>query len=303
LKAGIKRGRPEALYFFGKTPGDDLLCTGALRELALRGQKAVWMMSCHPELFDGNGDVAQVVPYDHFFVDYPILLGRQCRFLEYAKYDPQTDKSSHTGRHAIVELCARTGVTGEVTVRPYLAVSERERQGASWASGKIAIQSSGLAANLPMRNKEWFPERFQAVVNRLRGEFEFVQIGSARDPLLENTRDLRGKTSLRESAAILSQARLFVGLEGFPMHLARAVDCPAVIIFGGRTEPWLFGYGANINLYSAVPCAPCLQWNLCDFGRVCHEMITVDDVISGIRRQLERPRDLLPVDKAVIAAV
>jgi ADP-heptose:LPS heptosyltransferase len=151
-----------------------------------------------------------------------------------------------------------------------------------------------------MLNKQWYPERFQAVVDSLHREIEFVQIGSKNDPLLENTLDLRGKTSVRESAAILSQARLFVGIEGFLMHLARAMECPAVIVFGGRTAPWQCGYTCNVNLYSALSCAPCWLWNRCDYGRACMDMITVDHVTDGIKKQLEQPRENLMIDSTVI---
>jgi hypothetical protein len=300
LNFGLRHGRPRTLLHFGIAPGDDLLCTAVLRELKKRGRKNIWMMSNHPELFLCNADATQVVPADHRFQDYTVLWGGKYQHLEYAAFDHDLDRSQPTSRHVIAELCARAGVTGEVILRPYLALSEKERVGAIWASGKIVIQNSGLNARFPMLNKQWYPERFQAVVDSLHREIEFVQIGSKNDPLLENTLDLRGKTSVRESAAILSQARLFVGIEGFLMHLARAMECPAVIVFGGRTAPWQFGYTCNVNLYSALSCAPCWLWNRCDYGRACMDMITVDHVTDGIKKQLEQPRENLMIDSTVI---
>ena len=61
---------------------------------------------------------------------------------------------------------------------------------------------------------------------RLQGEVDFIQLGSATDPALQHVNDLRGATSIREAAAILNHARLYVGTVGFLMHLARAVECP-----------------------------------------------------------------------------
>ena len=74
----------------------------------------------------------------------------------------------------------------------------------------------------------------------------FIQIGSTADPPLQRVRDLRGATGIREAAAILYHARLYVGTVGFLMHLARAVECPSVIVFGGREAPWQSGYVCNI---------------------------------------------------------
>ncbi|MEW6071015.1 MAG: glycosyltransferase family 9 protein [Planctomycetota bacterium] len=54
--------------------------------------------------------------------------------------------------------------------------------------------------------------------------------------------DLVGRTSLRELIALLRRARLFVGGDTGPMHLAGAVGAPVVALFGPadprRTGPW-----------------------------------------------------------------
>lgn len=84
------------------------------------------------------------------------------------------------------------------------------------------------------------------------------------------------------------------------MHLARAVECPAVILYGGREAPWQSGYTCNTNLYSPLPCAPCWLWNHCDYDRECMNRITVSDVVQAIRERLARPRNPLPVDFAEV---
>jgi ADP-heptose:LPS heptosyltransferase len=190
-------------------------------------------------------------------------------------------------------MSARAGITGSVTLRPYLILEESEESEAAWARECIVVQSSGLAAKHPIGNKEWYPERFQAVVDALSREYEFIQVGSATDPPLAHVRDLRGKTSVRKSAAILHHARLYIGLEGFLMHLARATDCPSVIIFGGRTPPWYTGYVCNNNLFTGLPCAPCWRWNTCDFDRKCMADIAGDDVVAAVRDLLRKPRNPL----------
>lgn len=292
----LAHGCPETLLYFGIAPGDDLLCTTVLRELRKRGQKKVWMMSNHPDLFKGNDDVQRIVPIDQRVQDYVKLFGKRWRFLEYAKIEWKGQKSLLPERHIIAELCARSGIQGPVDLRPYLYLSDEERKNGGWAKGKIAIQSSGLAAKWPMQNKEWFPERFQEVVNRLKDRFKFVQIGSANDPILEGATDLRGKTSIRETGAVLANCRLYIGGEGFLMHLARAVECPSVVILGGRTAPWQFCYSCNINLYSALPCSPCGLWNDCDYNRDCMRQISATDATEAVLSLLERPRNPLAMD-------
>jgi ADP-heptose:LPS heptosyltransferase len=153
-----------------------------------------------------------------------------------------------------------------------------------------------------MRNKEWFPERFQAVVDAFNGTLEFVQLGSAADPKIAGAKDLRGQTTMRQSAAILYHARLYLGTVGFLMHLARAVECPSVIVYGGREAPWQSGYGCNINLYTPLPCAPCWRWNTCDFDRKCMATIASQDVVRGVEQLISRPRGPLPIDTVNVVA-
>jgi ADP-heptose:LPS heptosyltransferase len=286
------------VFFFGLAPGDDLLCTAVLRELRKRGLSNFWMMSSHPELFEGMSDAARIVPVSDRYRTLAKIYKREIRILEYAPWEK--DQSVPPSRHIIAELCACAGVTGPITLKPYLALSEIEKLEGAWASTFIAVQSSGLASKLPMKNKEWLPQRFQELVDVLSSEFKFVQLGSALDPPLRGAKDLRGATSIRQLAAILHHARLYVGNVGFLMHLARAVECPSVIVYGGREAPWQSGYTCNINLFSAIACAPCWRWNTCDFNRKCMLDITTDQVVQGVRTLLSRQRNPLVSDQVSI---
>jgi hypothetical protein len=300
FKNFLKNGCPETLLHFGIAPGDDLLCTAVLRELTKRGQKNLWMMSNYPELFEGNTDVSQVVPVEHKYRFYADLCSAKYHSMEYAPVDLEKDASVPPKRHILAELASRAGVEGQIALRPYFYLTAAEKEKGAWAEGQVAIQSSGLGGVLQMKNKQWYPERFQDVINHLNGGLKFIQIGSTSDPALAGVTDLRGKTSIREAAALLANSRLYLGNVGFLMHLARAVECPSVVIFGGREAPWQSGYTCNINLYSAVPCAPCWLWNKCDYDRMCMKNITTADVINAVEQMIKRPRNPLSEELAKI---
>lgn len=301
---------PKVLLYFGFAPGDDLLCTAVLRELRKRGDDRILMVSDHQDLFVGNRDFTYLRPlwkrYDRDGSTVAVCRGFARiwggNFIR-PEYAPPcgNDQRRQPSRHIVAEMCARAGITGPVSVRPYLALTETEKNSATWARDCIAIQSGGMGARHPMRNKQWGEERFQGVVDALHGELEFIQIGLPGDIALQHVRDFRGATGIRGTAAILHQARLFVGTVGFPMHLARAVECPSVIVFGGREAPWQTGYTCNFNLDSAPPCAPCWRDNTCDFGRRCMDDIRVDNVIAAIRQMVQRPRNPLAVETVEIA--
>jgi len=287
MRLVAKHGYPQIILYFGHAPGDDLLCTTVLRELRTRGYRNLWMVSNHPEIFQGMEDATCVLP-----LDLPLLRLRRFHHLEYARWLPEEDRSVPPQHHIIAELCTQVGITGDIELRPHLRLTSTEHASGFWANGKIAIQSSGLGGILPMKNKQWYPERFQEVVDQLYQQMDFVQIGSLSDPPLTHALDLRGKTTIRETAAILSNTRLYIGNVGFLMHLARAVECPAVILFGGREAPWQSGYSENTNLYTSTTCSPCWLWNTCEYGKKCMEHITSTEVIQAILAKLAETKQV-----------
>ena len=82
---------------------------------------------------------------------------------------------------------------------------------------------------------------------------------AARGPAI----DLSGQLSLKELAALSAQARLFVGVDSAPMHIAAAMGTPVVAIFGPSGElewgPWDETGGGRHRVVASDrhPCRPC----------------------------------------------
>lgn len=100
--------------------------------------------------------------------------------------------------------------------------------------------------------------------------------------------NLCGRLSPRESAAAFARARLFIGHDSGPMHLAAAVQTPCVAIFAARNKPrvW-FPYGSQHRvLYHKTECWGCgLETCIVERKR-CLTSITVDEVMTQIRAVL-----------------
>jgi ADP-heptose:LPS heptosyltransferase len=278
--------------------GDHMILTTVARELKRRGQGRIFVISEYPDLFHRNPDVDGVaVPGSRLGRFLERLAGdRRLRPTYLIDYDPTTEERVQPPDPILAYMCRMSGITGRVDLRPYVTLSESERAWAAAYRGCVAVQSSGLGARFLMRNKQWPPARMTEVAAHLLRSHPVVQIGSAGDPAVPHTHDLRGKTTLRQLAGLLSQCRMFVGLVGMPMHMARAVDCPSVIVYGGRERPDQTGYICNENVYNAVPCAPCWLDSRCDFDRVCMETLPASAVIAAADRLLARPRDGLAVE-------
>lgn len=276
-------GIPRRSLLFGpKSLGDDLLCTAVLREARLRDQPLT-MFSQRPELFAHNLDPLRVLSIDDYYLATLRRLGAAVIQPYYLSPDPvNPDRDVFPAQHIIAEMCRLVGLTGSVRLRPYLHLTPEERSFGSFFPRQIALQSSGLAAAIPYRDKEWGSDRFAAVARHLSPEFKLVQIGSAADPALPVDLDLRGKTTLRQVAAVLANSAVFLGLEGFLVHLARAVECPSVVVFGGRARPAVFGYSANHNLVSSPPCSPCGLRNTCAYQLACMASISPEEVRNAV---------------------
>lgn len=276
--------------------GDELLATTVIRELRIRTHRRVTVLARHPELFLHNADVRRILPANPVVLQTADTWHLDVRRPFGWQRDLDDDRQEVPRRHIIVEKAAACGLRGKLALQPYLSFSPSElEQAAGPADGQIAIHSCGATARWHFANKDWGVPRFQEVVDRLRTDFRFVQLGDASDPLLNGVLDRRG-LGLRASASILARAGLFVGQVGMLMHLARAVGCRSVIVFGGRERPDQSGYPCNENLYSAVPCAPCWRKNGCDFDRVCLSRITPADVVRAVHRTYARRHQPLETD-------
>jgi len=88
--------------------------------------------------------------------------------------------------------------------------------------------------------------------------------------------DLSGQLNLKELAALTARARLFVGVDSAPMHIAAAMGTPSVALFGPSGEiewgPWRTAH--RIVVSDAHPCRPC-GLDGCGGGKVSECLTTL----------------------------
>ncbi|MEK7476298.1 MAG: glycosyltransferase family 9 protein [Candidatus Coatesbacteria bacterium] len=142
--------------------------------------------------------------------------------------------------------------------------------------------------------KRWMPERFAWVGRELAARLRApvaVLAGpgeeSHGEPLVRalpkaSCLDLRGRLGLFELAAVIKGARLFVGNDGGPGHVAAAIGTPSVIVFSGTNEAseWM-PVGTRVRVVERrVPCKPCAS-TTCPFDQACLRKVTVDQVLRA----------------------
>jgi heptosyltransferase-3 len=151
--------------------------------------------------------------------------------------------------------------------------------------------------------KSWTEARNAELLRRLARDGHRLVLTSAPDPkeraivarILADAAvpvvDLGGQLSLREMGALAARARLFVGVDSAPMHIAAAMGTPVVALFGpsGDKEwgPWKVPHRVVV---SGHPCRPCGN-DGCGGGKVseCLTTLPVELVHSAINELLAAP--------------
>jgi hypothetical protein len=290
-------GIPSYILSFGDSLGDNLLLTTLAKGLYDQGYRNIWIKCNHPRLFDHNPFVKLILPFDTLLSTGLLKLFnvRLC-FPRYTFYQENRDQDVIPEKHIILKMADSIGLKGPIANKPIFNFAADEDINGTVSPDQIVIVTSTSGAKVPMRNKEWYTDRYQQIVNRFYGQYKFIQLGSGNDEPLYNVLDLRGKTSVRESAAILKKSTLMITHVGFMMHLARAVDCRSVIIYGGRERPEQSGYACFENIYSAIECSPCWLHNTCLFEKKCMTVISAEVVEDAIIKQLGLKGKPLPVE-------
>lgn len=149
--------------------------------------------------------------------------------------------------------------------------------------------------------KCWPAERMADLINRLPescGAVVLTGAPSAEEKnmateILSNVNrpvlNLLGKLSLKELAALIDEARLFVGVDSVPMHMAAAMQTPSVALFGPTLDkvwgPWM---SPHKLVMLDMPCRPCDRRG-CGGGERsdCIEQIPVGQVLGAVRALME----------------
>ncbi len=100
--------------------------------------------------------------------------------------------------------------------------------------------------------------------------------------------DFSGQLTLREMAALSARARLFVGVDSAPMHIAAAMGTPVVALFGPSNErvwgPWQVPHRVVASAHGCRPCG----LDGCGGGKVseCLTTLPVERVRDAIHELL-----------------
>ncbi len=147
------------------------------------------------------------------------------------------------------------------------------------------------------RAKRWPADRYASLAERLADELNanILIVGSdgdgnvANDVIAQtrsNVIDLCGQTTVSEAAAILASVDLLISNDMGLAHLAPAVGCATIVIFGPTNEITTRPFSENAEIIRRpVDCSPCMLRD-CPIDHRCMTGISVDEVFDRAKAKI-----------------
>lgn len=221
-------------------------------------------------------------PVNYTQSDYEILsflnlvsavTGKNCEFNENEPFIPVDEGRGSAFAHLISEF----GNGKKAVIGMFTGATVRERR---WGVGKFA----GLSGEL---STEGIGTVIVGGETDKRDVLEFKKIADSGYVL-----DFTGKTSLMETASIISLLDQFVTGDTGLMHVAYGVGTPTVSLFGaGIQGKWAPPGDNHIAINKRVPCSPCTKFGYtprCPYDVRCLSEITVEEVKESVLGLLSR---------------
>jgi heptosyltransferase-2 len=149
------------------------------------------------------------------------------------------------------------------------------------------------------RLKQWHPARFRALAqdlhSRLKDDVQIVlfggpsEVGVNRDisnSLKGSVFDAGCDNTVRHFAALLAHCAVALSGDTLAMHVALAVGCRVVVLFGPTSHAEIELFGRGEKVVPNMSCLVCYKQQ-CDFSPNCMDLISVGMVKDALLRQLK----------------
>ena len=217
----------------------------------------------------------------------------------YDRFIPVNETAHETEKYEILwkELGGKSKLP-----EPRLSVPEQHQEAARQILDEAGLKSKEFCLCFPAGTqqvsiKSWSPERFAEIISWMEKKYQLPCLvaghESERDSI-EAVVDLAGKSKAKPVvwlgkegeipvfAALVEAARMYVGNDTGPMHIAAAVLTPVVAIFGGGTWPRFRPRGdQSVAIAGAMPCFGC-GWDCIFADAPCMSLVAVQDVQKAI---------------------
>lgn len=213
---------------------------------------------------------------------------------------PEASQRLHTVENQFAEF-QWLGLPGEQPAPTHLHVSPAMQENANAKLIAAGVDPAKpfvvLAPTNEFYTKRWMPERFAEVAEALieRG-LQIVMTGAPTDEQRAQMQAVQKATkkklaslsslTIGELVAVIAGAKLFVGNDSGPAHIAAAVKTPLAVMFGPassvRWSPWR---APSVLVQNPFACNPCSMYKCEAFDEPeCIRSISVAQVMGAIEK-------------------
>lgn len=257
--------------------GDELMLTAVAREVRKRNPDAlIHVIARIPEVFDRNPYVNLVSRRPRESVPWlrPFMVRNSPGFPWH--------------RHFLHCLCEKVNITDHIELRTYIFPDERDQAYADKVVSELGAAPILLARTSDSAQtfrKIWPLSSWQRLAGELINLAPVVDIGlsgMALDIPATGYRNLVGKTTIHQLAALMGRAKALITMDSGPNHLAAAYELPTVCLLGGVFPPVAIRYPRTKVLVNRPDCCDCWPLKACSRNLECLVNISVEDVLKAL---------------------
>lgn len=197
---------------------------------------------------------------------------------------------------SFLHLLAPLGIAAGAPSRPFLRVPEAAARKTAELLGELIAKHQPYAVLFPgasIAERRWGAANFHEVARRLtENGLGLVVVGGREDQgegegIIAGLggKNLAGRTSLTESAAIIHRAAVLVSGDSGLLHIGVGLGTPTVSLFGpGIAAKWAPRGTNHIVLNRKFPCSPCTRFGTtppCPHTARCISSLTAAEVAAA----------------------
>ena len=217
----------------------------------------------------------------------------------YDRFIPVDETSHETEKYE--SLWTALGGTSQLP-EPRLSVHQQQKEAAQRILDESGLAAGSFCLCFPAGThqisiKAWLPEHFAEIVIWMEKEYHLPSLIAGHESeadCIQEVAQLAGKGKVDPRiwlgkdgeiptfAALAAAAKIYVGNDTGPMHIAAAVKTPVVAIFGGGHWPRFQPRGnRSLVVVGEMPCFGC-GWNCIFADAPCVSLVSVKDVQKAV---------------------
>jgi ADP-heptose:LPS heptosyltransferase len=274
--------RNVTLYRYTAALGDALMLTSVAREVRKRNPNAfIHVITGLPSVFSGNPDIDRVTPEPE--VPVPGL----------GRYLIRYEHKFPWNRHLLHYCMEGVDIYDAIELKTYIYPTSNDLE---WAEKIISGKNRPIViinrkAGPRTDKKNWPEVYWDKLIEKLVQSYYIIEVGvdshMRTEGSAENYLNLVNKTTIHQTAALLSKSGLLICPVTGLLHLASAFNLPKLCILGGSEPSCATNYPRTHFLENRPVCADCYERGPCMNDFICLSQISPDQVLLKVGEVLD----------------